>query len=277
MTAELLKGAPLVKTITAALTIPPGLRVAAVHNTDDAGVGYYMRSQRKLCEKHGVAFDVHPIDAKTPPRDVLALVDRLNADPAVTGITVHIPTPAGIDAEAVVSRVDPRKDIEAIHPATLGRLARGDTSLAPCAAAAAVELARAARGSLRGLDAVVVGRSPIVGLPVGLLLLRLGREAPTTTICHTATADLASHTRRADVLFSAAARAGTIRGDMIKPGATVIDISVNTTDDGGIVGDVVFEEAVEVAAHLTPVPGGVGPVCLAILLRNLVECSRRIQ
>ena len=277
MTAELIKGPPLAKAIVKRLTLSPNLRVAAVHNTDDAGVGYYMRSQRKLFEKHGVGFDVHEINSKTPPAGVLALIDRLNADPTVTGITVHIPTPAGIDTEAVVSRVDPRKDIEAIHPETLGRLARGDTSLAPCAAAAAVELARSVRPSLRGLEAVVVGRSPIVGLPVGLLLLRAGRDAPTPTICHTATADLAAHTRRADLLFSAAGRAGTIRGDMIKPGATVIDISVNTIADGAVAGDVVFEEAVEVAAHITPVPGGVGPVCLAVLLRNLVECARRIQ
>ena len=280
MTAELIKGQPLVKEMTRnlsrqlkALAVPP--RVAAVHNTDDAGVGYYMRSQKRLCEKHGIPFDLHPIDSRTPPTEVLALVDRLNADPSVTGITVHIPTPEGHDAESIVTRVAPEKDIEAIHPYTLGRLARGDLELAPCAAAAALALARCVVPSMRGLEVTVVGRSAIVGLPVVLLLLRAGKEAPTPTVCHTGTADLARHTKRADILFSAAGRAGLIRGDMLKPGAVVIDIGANPTDDGGIVGDVVFSEAVEVAAHITPVPGGVGPVTLAILLKNIVTCAQK--
>jgi methylenetetrahydrofolate dehydrogenase (NADP+)/methenyltetrahydrofolate cyclohydrolase len=280
MSAEVIKGAPLAKEWNermaaelTKLTIPP--RVAAIHNTDDAGVGYYMRSQRKLCEKHGIGYDVHPIDAKTAPAKVQALIDRLNADPSITGITVHIPPPKGIDAESLVTRVDPRKDIEAIHPKNLGALVRGDTELAPCAAAAAVELARRTR-PLRGLEAVVVGRSPIVGVPTALLLLRMGKEAPTVTVCHTGTADLAAHTRRADVLFTAAGRPRTVYGGMIKPGATVIDISVNPVAEDRIAGDVVFAEAVEVAGAITPVPGGVGPVTLAVLLRNIVTCSKRV-
>lgn len=274
MTAILLHGKPLADRIIAGLPRPARRpRVAAIHNTDDAGVGYYMRSQKRLCKEHDIPYDVHPVDARTPPADVLALIDRLNADPAVTGITLHVPPPRGHDLEALVARVSPDKDIEAIHPATLGRLVRGETSLAPCAAAAAVALAREARPALRGLEAVVVGRSPIVGLPVALLLLRSGADAPTPTVCHTATADLASHTRRADLLFTAAARAGTVTGAMIKPGATVVDISVNPKPGGGIAGDVCFEEAAAVAAHLTPVPGGVGPVTLAILLKNIFTCA----
>jgi methylenetetrahydrofolate dehydrogenase (NADP+)/methenyltetrahydrofolate cyclohydrolase len=279
MSAALIHGQPIADEMIAALE--PQLarlarrpRVAAIHNLQDAGVAAYMRSQRRLCRRLQIPFELHPIDAGTPPAQVLALVDRLNADPAVTGITLHIPPPPGHDAEAILGRIDPDKEIEAIHPTTLGRLARGDTSLAPCAAAAAVELARRARGSLRGLEAAIVGRSPTVGLPAALLLLRLGAEAPTVTVCHTATADLAAHTRRADVLLTAAGHAGIVRGAMIKPGATVIDISVNVVGER-LVGDVVHDEALAVAAQLAPVPGGVGPLTLAILLRHILLCARR--
>jgi methylenetetrahydrofolate dehydrogenase (NADP+)/methenyltetrahydrofolate cyclohydrolase len=282
MAASLLTGRALADRLIAGLRGEPARlkrppRVAAVHNAADPGVAYYMRSQKRLCAEHGIAYDLYPIEAATPPAKALALIDRLNADPAVTGITVHVPPPPGHDVEALVARVAPEKDIEATHPESLGRLVRGDTALAPCAAAAAVALAREARPSLRGLEAVVVGRSPIVGLPAAILLLRAGADAPTPTVCHTATADLAAHVRRADLVLTAAARAGTIRGSMIKPGATVVDISVNPAPGGGICGDVVLEEARAVAAHVTPVPGGVGPVTLAMLLRNILTCARRLH
>jgi methylenetetrahydrofolate dehydrogenase (NADP+)/methenyltetrahydrofolate cyclohydrolase len=201
----------------------------------------------------------------------------LNLNPAVTGITVHTPLPAGMDQDAVMGAIHPSKDIEGIHPENLGRLAFGVHWPAPCAASAAVELARLARPSFKGLDAVIVGRSALVGKAIALLLLQSKTDAPTPTLCHTATADLGVHTRKADLLFAAAGRAGLIRGDMVKPGSVVIDVGINETKDGKLVGDVVFDEAKEVAGAISPVPGGVGPVCHSILLRNIAACARKGQ
>lgn len=275
MGAEILKGGPLAKRIReearagiAELSARP--RVAAVHNPDSAAAGYYMRQQKKVFEEAGCDYDLRKIG---PGADVKALVEELNRDPAVTAVTVHTPLPEGIDADAVMRTIAPAKDIEGIHPENLGRLAFGEHLPAPCAAAAAVELARAARPSFRGLEAAVVGRSALVGKAIAMILLQSRKEAPTPTICHTATADLGAVTRRADLLFAAAGRAGLVKGDMIKPGAVVIDVGINETPDGKLVGDVVFDEAEKVAGVLTPVPGGVGPVCLALLLRNLLACA----
>ena len=198
-------------------------------------------------------------------------------DPAVSLgiISVLIRTrTAGVDAERVMASIAPTKDIEGIHPENLGRLVFGEHLPAPCAASAAVELAKVARPNFRGLEAVVVGRSALVGKAIAMLLLHSKKGAPTATICHTATADLGAVTRRADLLFAAAGRAHLVGGDMVKPGAVVIDVGINETPDGKLVGDVRFDEVKERAAVITPVPGGVGPVCTAILLRNLVGCSR---
>jgi methylenetetrahydrofolate dehydrogenase (NADP+)/methenyltetrahydrofolate cyclohydrolase len=255
------------------LASPP--RVVAVHNPENAAARYYLRAQKKTCAEAGVGYDVRTLEPGATQASIIALIRGLNADPAVTGITVHTPLPSGVDADAVMSAILPSKDIEGIHPENLGRLAFGDHRPAPCAASAAVELARLARPSFKGLDAVVVGRSALVGKAIALLLLQSRSEAPTPTICHTATADLGSHTRKADLLFAAAGRAGLITGSMIKPGAIVIDVGINETKDGKLVGDVVFDEAKEVAGKITPVPGGVGPVCHSILLRNIAACARR--
>jgi methylenetetrahydrofolate dehydrogenase (NADP+)/methenyltetrahydrofolate cyclohydrolase len=178
-----------------------------------------------------------------------------------------------VDANRVMRSISPAKDIEGIHPQNLGLLAFGEHHPAPCAASAAVEIARRARPSFRGMNAVVVGRSALVGKAIALLLLQSKAGAPTPTICHTATPDLGEYTRRADLLFAAAGRAGLVRGAMVKPGSLVIDVGINETPDGKLVGDVVFDEAKEVAGGLTPVPGGVGPVCMSILLRNIVACA----
>ena len=255
------------------LAAPP--KVVAVHNPESPAARYYLRAQKKTCAESGVAYEVRTLEPGTDQGKVLALICDLNRDPQVTGITVHTPLPKGMDQDAVMSAIAPGKDIEGIHPENLGRLAFGEYFPAPCAASAAVELARAARPSFKGLDAVVVGRSALVGKPIALLLLQSKAGAPTPTLCHTATADLGAHTRRADLLFAAAGRAGLIRGDMVKPGAVVIDVGINETPDGRLVGDVVFDEAKEVAGVITPVPGGVGPVCHSILLRNIAACARR--
>ena len=249
-------------------------RVVAVHNPESPAARYYMRQQKKMFAGAGVEYEVRQVGGKTPEGEIVALVEELNRDSKVTAITVHTPLPAGVDADRVMRAVGPSKDIEGIHPENLGRLAFGAHLPAPCAAAAAVELARAARPSFRGLDAVVVGRSALVGKAIALLLLQSKADAPTPTLCHTATADLAAHTRRADLLFAAAGRAGLVRGDMVKKGAVVVDVGINETAGGKLVGDVVFEEAREVAGAITPVPGGVGPVCIALLLRNLLGCAR---
>lgn len=254
------------------LASPP--RVVAVHNPESPAARYYLRAQKKTCTEAGIAYDVRTLEPGWDQSKVMALIRELNRDPQVTGITVHTPLPKGMDQDAVMSALLPSKDIEGIHPENLGRLAFGEHHPAPCAASAAVELARAVRPSFRGLDAVVVGRSALVGKAIALLLLQSKADAPTPTLCHTATADLGAHTRRADLLFAAAGRAGLIRGDMVKPGAVVIDVGINETPDGKLVGDVVFDEAKEVAGVITPVPGGVGPVCHSILLRNIAACAR---
>ncbi|MBI3857003.1 MAG: bifunctional 5,10-methylenetetrahydrofolate dehydrogenase/5,10-methenyltetrahydrofolate cyclohydrolase [Planctomycetes bacterium] len=255
------------------LAAPP--KVVAVHNPESPAARYYLRAQKKTCAEAGVAYEVRALEPGSTQAGILALIRDLNRDPQVTGITVHTPLPSGVDPDAVMGAIAPSKDIEGIHPENLGRLAFGAHRPAPCAASAAVELARLARPSFKGLDAVIVGRSALVGKAIALLLLQSKAEAPTPTLCHTATADLGAHTRRADLLFAAAGRAGLIRGDMIKPGAVVIDVGINETKDGKLVGDVVFDEAKEIAGVITPVPGGVGPVCHSILLRNIAACARR--
>jgi methylenetetrahydrofolate dehydrogenase (NADP+)/methenyltetrahydrofolate cyclohydrolase len=279
MTARLLKGDAVAGirevAVRAIASMSPKPKVVAIHHPASPAARYYLKAQRKTCTESGVDYDVRELAAGTTQAQVLALVESLNRDASVTGITVHTPLPAGVDADVVMSAISPRKDIEGIHPENLGRLAFGDHLPAPCAASAAVELAHVALSSFRGLDAVVVGRSALVGKAIALLLLRSKSEAPTPTLCHTATADLAAHTRRADLLFAAAGRAGLIRGDMVKKGAVVIDVGINEGPDGKLVGDVVFDEVKEVASVLTPVPGGVGPACHSILLRNIVACAKR--
>jgi methylenetetrahydrofolate dehydrogenase (NADP+)/methenyltetrahydrofolate cyclohydrolase len=257
-----------------ALPAPP--KVVAVHNPASPAARYYLRAQKKTCAEAGVPYEVRTLEPGWDQAKVVALIGDLNRDPAVVGITVHTPLPAGMDQDVVMGAILPAKDIEGIHPENLGRLAFGAHRPAPCAASAAVELARVARPSFKGLDAVVVGRSALVGKAIALLLLQSKAEAPTPTLCHTATADLGGHTKKADLLFTAAGRAGLIRGDMIKPGAIVVDVGINETADGKLVGDVIFDEAKEVAGWITPVPGGVGPVCHSILLRNIAACARAL-
>ncbi|MBV8881845.1 MAG: bifunctional 5,10-methylenetetrahydrofolate dehydrogenase/5,10-methenyltetrahydrofolate cyclohydrolase [Planctomycetaceae bacterium] len=256
-----------------ALAVPP--KVVAIHNPESPAARYYLRAQKKTCGEAGVPYEVRTLEPGWDQAKVVALIRDLNRDQGVTGITVHTPLPAGVDQDAVMSAILPTKDIEGIHPENLGRLAFGVHWPAPCAASAAVELARLAKPSFKGLDAVVVGRSALVGKAIALIVLQSKGEAPTPTLCHTATADLGAHTRKADLLFAAAGRAGLIRGDMVKPGAVVVDVGINETKEGKLVGDVVFDEAKEVAGWITPVPGGVGPVCHSILLRNIVACARK--
>ena len=279
MTARILKAEAAARVREEALAalraLPRPPRVTAVHAPDAPAARAYRRSQERVCAEAGVAYGVREVGAGISTAEVVALVRELGADPSVAAITVHTPLPAGVDVQAVMAALPPEKDAEGIHPENLGRLAFGGHAPAPCAASAAVELARAARASFRGLEAVVVGRSALVGKAIALLLLQSRGDAPTVTICHTATADLGAQTRRADLLFAAAGRAGLVRGDMIKPGAVVVDVGINEGPGGRIVGDVAFEEALATAAAVTPVPGGVGPVCHWVFLRNVAACARK--
>ncbi|MBI4566025.1 MAG: bifunctional 5,10-methylenetetrahydrofolate dehydrogenase/5,10-methenyltetrahydrofolate cyclohydrolase [Planctomycetes bacterium] len=282
MAAQILHGGPLAERVRAeAIQEVEDLRrggrsprVAAIHNDLDPAVRVYMKRQRSACEQAGVAYEVHPISRKSPG-EVADLVATLAADPSVTGMTIHQPMPAGFEEGRFLAGVPAAKDVEATHPESLGRLSLGLEGPRPVAAAAALELLRSVREDARGLDAVVVGRSAMVGLPAALMLLGWGRRAPTVTICHSGTRDLAVHTRRADIVIVAAGRPGIVRGDMVRPGAIVIDIGINKLDDGRLVGDAAFDEVKEVAGAVTPVPGGVGPVAVALFLRNVVACARR--
>lgn len=273
-----MSGDPIARAVTAeagiaaaALKVKP--RVAAVHNEKSGPVRAYMRRQRSACEAAGIPYDLHPIAEKSET-EVAALVKKLAVDPAITGITVHQPLPQGFNEERLLQMVPASKDVEATHPENLGKLELGIPGPRPVAAEAAVEILRSHRPDCRGLDAVVVGRSAMVGKPAALLLLAWAGKAPTVTVCHSATGDLAAHLKRADIVIAAAGKAGTIRGNMLKPGAIVLDIGINRNEAGQIVGDVDFESALQVASAITPVPGGVGPVAVALFLRNVVACAR---
>ena len=247
---------------------PPGLATVLVG--DDPASQVYIRNKIAACEEAGIAsFHQHLPDTATQA-DVLGLVDRFNADPVVDGILVQMPLPGDLDGKLVLDRIDPAKDVDGFHPVNVGRLVAGRPGLVSCTPAGVIELLRRHGTELSGAEAVVVGRSDIVGKPVALLLLH---QNATVTICHSRTRDLGATTRRADVLVAAVGRPRMITGDMIKPGAVVIDVGVNRTPDG-LAGDVDFDSAKKVASAITPVPGGVGPMTIAMLLANTVAAAR---
>ncbi len=248
----------------------PGLAVVLVG--EDPASSVYVRSKGRATAEAGMRGIEHRLPADTPEADLLALVDRLNADPAIDGILVQLPLPPHIDADRVTMRIDPDKDVDGFHPVNAGRLATGLPGFVPCTPLGCLLLLREVRGDLSGLEAVVVGRSNIVGKPMAQLLLA---ESCTVTVAHSRTRDLADHLRRADIVVAAVGRPRMIRGDQLKPGATVIDVGINRTESG-LVGDVDFAGASQVAGAITPVPGGVGPMTIACLLRNtLVSAARR--
>lgn len=281
MAATLLTGEPIAKRLKAvwgkeieALRrkgVQP--KVAALHNSANAACRIYRKMQQGLCDEFSIPFEVTSIQEGTSTQEVRERVQELNGDPKITGITVHWPLPDPIDPNEIMLAVSPRKDIEGTHPQNLGMLSLGPHTPAPCAARAALEILRTITPSFKGLEVIIVGHSTLVGKAIANLLLQSKYESATPTICHVATTDMAFHTRRADVLIVAAGKAGLVRGDMIKQGAVVIDIGVNRTAEGKLVGDVVFDEAKEVAGAITPVPGGVGPVTIALLLRNIIDCA----
>ena len=248
----------------------PGLAVVLVG--EDPASAVYVRSKARATEQAGMHGFEHRLPASTSQDELLALVDQLNDDPAVDGILVQLPLPPQIDERVVITRISPEKDVDGFHPVNAGRLAIGLNGFVPCTPLGCLRLVQAELGDLAGKEAVIVGRSNIVGKPMSLLLLR---ESCTVTVAHSRTCDLPDVVRRADIVVAAVGRPQMVKGDWLKPGATVIDVGINRTE-GGIVGDVDFDSASEVAGAITPVPGGVGPMTIAMLIRNtFVSAARR--
>ena len=280
MSADILDGAALAKSIRAevaqrvarcvAAGRTPGLAVLLVG--DDPGSAIYVRHKVRDCEEAGMRSLLERLPADTTQAALLARIRALNDDDSVDGILVQLPLPAQIDPAAVIEAISPAKDVDGFHVASAGALLTGQKGFLPCTPYGVMRLLEHAGAQLRGAEAVVVGRSNIVGKPQALLLLQADA---TVTICHSRTRDLAAHTRRADVLVAAVGRARMIRGEMIKPGAIVIDVGMNRDEHGRLCGDVDFESAREVASWITPVPGGVGPMTRAMLLVNTIEAAER--
>ena len=246
----------------------PGLATVLVG--EDPASQVYVRNKREQCAAVGMTSFHEPLPATATQEELLATVDRLNDDDRVDGILVQAPLPAGLDFKEVLDRIDPAKDVDGFHPLSVGRLVANQPGLRPCTPAGVMELLRQYDIPVSGAEAVVVGRSDIVGKPVALLLLH---QNATVTIAHSRTRDLPGVVRRADIVVAAVGRPEMITGAMIKPGATVVDVGINRTDKG-LVGDVEFESAAAVAGAITPVPGGVGPMTIAMLLRNTLEAAR---
>jgi len=237
---------------------------------DDPASEVYVRSKHRACEEAGMGSRHHGLPGETSESKLLALVEELNGDDEVDGILVQLPVPDQIDPDRIVAAIDPAKDVDGLTPVNAGLLAHGMPGLVPCTPSGVMELLRHEGVDLEGAEAVVVGRSKLVGVPVARLLLAANA---TVTVCHSRTRDLAATCRRADVLVAAVGSPRLLGGDAVKPGAVVIDVGVNRTDDG-LAGDVDFEAASEVAAAITPVPGGVGPMTIAMLLVNTLAAAR---
>lgn len=256
--------------------LTPGLAVVLVGN--DPASEVYVRNKARQTEAAGMASFEHKLPADTPQKDLLALVAKLNADPAVHGILVQLPLPKGLDTQTVINAIDPAKDVDGLHPINAGRLANGLPALTPCTPLGCIILAKTVHASLQGMNAVIIGRSNLVGRPLVQLLLN---ENATVTIAHSRTRDLADICKRADLVLAAVGQPEMVRGNWIKPGATVIDVGINRIPgaDGKnkLVGDVAYQEALGVAGAITPVPGGVGQMTVACLLVNTLRAASAIK
>lgn len=256
--------------------LTPGLAVVLVGN--DPASEVYVRSKHKQTQAAGMASFEHMLPADVAQADVLALIAELNADAAVHGILVQLPLPKGLDTEAIIAAIDPAKDVDGLHPYNAGRLAGGLSALSPCTPLGCIILTKSVHSSLEGLDAIVIGRSNLVGRPLVQLLLN---ENATVTIAHSRSRNLPELCRRADLVYAAVGKAEMVRGDWLKPGATVIDVGITRvpTTDGKtrLIGDVAFDEAMQVAGAVTPVPGGVGQMTVACLLVNTLRAACAIN
>jgi len=250
----------------------PGLAVVLVGN--DPASEVYVRSKHTQTQAAGMVSFEHKLPADVTEGELLALIARLNRDSAVHGILVQLPLPKSLHAETIINAIDPAKDVDGLHPSNVGRLAAGMTALSPCTPLGCIILSKSVHASLEGMNAIVIGRSNLVGRPLVQLLLN---ENATVTIAHSRSRDLAQLCARADLVYAAVGRAEMVRGDWIKPGATVIDVGINRLQgEGGktrLVGDVAFQEALQVAGAITPVPGGVGQMTVACLLVNTLRAA----
>ena len=282
MTAQILDGKAAATAIKAELAvrvaalagrgIVPGLGTVLVG--DDPGSRAYVNGKHRDCAEVGIASIRRELPADAGQQQVEAVVDELNADPACTGYIVQLPLPAGIDANAILSRIDPDKDADGLHPLNLGRLVLGQPGPLPCTPRGIVELLRRYEVPIAGAEVTIIGRGITVGRALGLLLTRRSENA-TVTQCHTGTKDLAGHTRTADIVVVAAGRPGLLTADMIRPGAAVLDVGITRTE-AGLVGDV-DPQVRDVAGHLAPMPGGVGPMTRAMLLANVADAAEAAQ
>lgn len=250
-----------------------GLKVglAVVIVGDDPASRVYVNNKKKACEFCGIKSYEYALPAETTREELLELVDTLNADANVNGILVQLPLPKHLDEKTVIKRISPKKDVDAFHESNVGRIMIGNYSFLPCTPAGCMELIHSTGVEVSGKECVVIGRSNIVGKPMAMLLLH---ENGTVTVCHSRTRDLAEVCRRADILVAAVGRPNFVTADMVKPGAVVIDVGINRLDNGKLCGDVKFDEVSEVAGWITPVPGGVGPMTIAMLMRNTVTAAR---
>ena len=276
MTAQILDGKRIAAELRAqlrpartALGRAP-IRLVSVEVGQNPASAVYVRNQQRAAADVGIEMEVQNLPLQSTEGDLVAAIRALDERPEVAGIIVQRPLPPGIDPRVVQSAIDPRKDVEGMHPANMGAILYREPLLPPCTAAAAQHLILATGMDLRGTETVVVGHSEIVGKPIAVLLLH---RLSTVTVCHIGTRNLVEHTRRADILVVAVGKPGLVHGDMIKPGACVIDVGINQAPDGSIVGDVDFASACAAAAFVTPVPGGVGPVTVAMLLRNTLRAA----
>lgn len=275
--AYLINGKEISATIRAELKkrieeagIRPGLAVVLVG--DDPASQIYVRNKHRACGETGIYSEVYTLPAETRQEDLEELIGQLNESPQIHGILVQLPLPKHLDALRVIEKISPEKDVDAFHPVNVGRLMTGCDGFLPCTPAGVIELLKRSGVALSGKRAVVLGRSNIVGKPLAMLLLR---ENATVTVCHSRTENLKQICREADILVSAIGRAEFVTGDMIKPGAAVIDVGMNRNAEEKLCGDVNFREAEQVAGYITPVPGGVGPMTITMLLENTVRAAER--
>ena len=254
--------------LTAATGSPPGLATVLVG--EDPGSAVYVAAKQRACAEVGIAAFDHRLDAGTAHDEVAGLLARLGADPAVSGILLQLPVPAPLDGPTLTALIDPAKDVDGLTPVNAGLLSQGSPGLRPCTPTGVLDLLASVATPLDGADAVVIGRSNLFGKPMGQLLLAANA---TVTMCHSRTRDLPAVCARADILIAAVGRPRMVRRDWVKPGAVVIDVGMNRLADG-LAGDVAFDEVAEIARAITPVPGGVGPMTIACLLRNTLAAAR---
>ena len=281
MTAKIIDGVEISKKLRAdyanrvaqlkAKGITPGLAVVIVGHNPASQV--YVRNKHKACQDIGMHSEVHELNEHATEAMLLMFIEDLNNNPAIHGILVQLPLPSHIDEEKIIELIKPEKDVDGFHPYNVGRLMIGEPTMRSCTPYGVMKMFEHESIKLEGKEAVVIGRSNIVGKPMALMLMA---EGATVTICHSKTRDLAAHTKRADIIVAAVGKLNMLKTDMVKPGAVVIDVGMNRTPEGKLAGDVDYANVKELASHITPVPGGVGPMTITMLLGNTLEAAERL-